>query len=98
MLGALKVNEQKKTTESQRRPIRCIVVSDKMTKSRVAVLERLVKHPVVGKYMKRSTRLMFHDETNETHEGDVVLIKPCRPMSARKKFELVSVLRKRKGT
>jgi small subunit ribosomal protein S17 len=98
MLGALKVNEQKKTTESHRRPVRCIVVSDKMTKSRVAVVERLVKHPIVEKYMKRSTRVMFHDEANETQEGDVVLIKPCRPLSARKKFELVSVLRKRKGT
>ena len=74
------------------RPIRCVVVSDKMAKSRVAKVERLVKDIHVGKYVKRSTRIMFHDEKNESKLGDTVLIKTCRPLSAKKRFELASVV------
>ena len=74
--------------------IRCVVTSDKMTKSRVGVVERLVKHPIAGKYVRRRTKLMFHDDTNQTHVGDEVIVCPSRPMSARKKFTLVRVVRK----
>ena len=82
--------ETKKTVKE----IRCVVTSDKMAKSRVGVVERLVKHPVAGKYLRRRTKLMFHDDTNQTHVGDEVIVRPSRPMSAKKKFTLVRVVRK----
>lgn len=80
------------------RPLMVTVVSDKMSASRVAVLESLVMHPRAHKHVKRSTRLMFHDPKNETQVGDKVLISPCRPMSARKRFQLVRVVEKNKNT
>jgi len=82
--------ETKKTIKE----VRCVVTSDKMTKSRVGVVERLVKHPLAGKYVRRRTKLMFHDDTNQTKVGDEVIVRPSRPMSARKKFTLVRVVRK----
>jgi small subunit ribosomal protein S17 len=82
--------EAKKTVKE----VRCVVTSDKMTKSRVGVVERLVKHPLAGKYIRRRTKLMFHDDTNQTRVGDEVIVRPSRPMSARKKFTLVRVVRK----
>ena len=68
------------------------VVSDKMDKTITALVERVVKHPVYGKYIKRSTKMMAHDEQNTCHEGDVVAITSCRPMSKNKTFKLVQVL------
>jgi len=82
--------EEKKTVKE----VRCVVTSDKMTKSRVGVVERLVKHPLAGKYIRRRTKLMFHDDTNQTRVGDEVIVRPSRPMSAMKKFTLVRVVRK----
>lgn len=75
------------------RPIRCVVTSDKMDKSRVGTVEHLVKHPHVGKYMRRRSKIMFHDEQNTTRIGDEVLITQTRPLSARKKFQLLEVVR-----
>lgn len=68
------------------------VVSDKMDKTITVLVERVVKHPVYGKYIKRSTKMMAHDELNTCHEGDVVAITSCRPMSKNKTFKLVQVL------
>ncbi len=68
------------------------VVSNKMDKSIVVLVERVVKHPVYGKYIKRSTKFMAHDENNICQEGDVVSITSCRPFSKRKTFRLVDVL------
>jgi small subunit ribosomal protein S17 len=68
------------------------VVSNKMNKSITVLVERVVKHPVYGKYIKRSTKMMAHDEMNECHEGDIVAITSCRPMSKNKAFRLVQVL------
>jgi small subunit ribosomal protein S17 len=68
------------------------VVSNKMDKSATVLVERMVKHPMYGKYVKRSTKLMVHDEQNVCQEGDVVTIASCRPMSKRKAFKLVSVI------
>lgn len=82
--------ETKKTIKE----VRCVVTSDKMTKTRVGVVERLVKHPTFGKYVRRRTKLMFHDDTNQTRVGDEVIVRPSRPMSARKKFTLVRVVQK----
>jgi small subunit ribosomal protein S17 len=68
------------------------VVSDKMDKTVAVSVERLVKHPVYGKYIRRTTKLLAHDENNECKEGDTVSIKPCRPMSRRKSWVLVRVV------
>ncbi len=68
------------------------VVSNKMDKTITVLVERVVKHPVYGKYIKRSTKMMAHDEENSCQEGDVVAITSCRPMSKHKTFKLVQVL------
>ena len=69
-----------------------VVSSDRMNKSRVAVVERTVKHSQYGKYIKRKFKVMFHDEENKSKVGDKVLIAPSRPMSARKRYSLMSVV------
>lgn len=84
------------TTEKKRKTRRCVVVSDRMDKSRVGADVRTIKHPVVGKYVKRTSRIMFHDEQNETSVGDEVLVAECAPKSAKKNFEFVSLVAKAK--
>lgn len=78
--------------ESKLRTISGRVVSNKMDKTITVLVERVVKHPVYGKYIKRSTKMMAHDEQNICQEGDVVSITSCRPMSKNKSFRLVQVL------
>ncbi|RKG32277.1 30S ribosomal protein S17 [Acinetobacter tianfuensis] len=68
------------------------VVSDKMDKSIVVLIERRVQHPLYGKLIRRSTKLHAHDENNTAKLGDVVTIKECRPMSKTKSWTLVSVI------
>ena len=68
------------------------VVSNKMDKTITVLVERVVKHPVYGKYIKRSSKLMAHDEQNVCQEGDLVSIASCRPLSKHKTFKLVEVL------
>jgi len=68
------------------------VVSNKMDKTIAVSVERLVKHPTYGKYIRRTTKLLAHDEKNECREGDMVAIAPCRPLSRRKSWTLVRVL------
>lgn len=70
------------------------VVSNKMDKSVTVMIERLVKHQVYGKYIRRSTKLHVHDETNQCHEGDLVTIRQCRPISKTKSWMLVEVVEK----
>ena len=68
------------------------VVSDKMDKSIVVLLERQVKHPMYGKFVKRSKKYHVHDENNECREGDVVMFKECRPLSKTKHWTLIKVV------
>jgi small subunit ribosomal protein S17 len=68
------------------------VVSNKMNKTIAVSIERVVRHPTYGKYVRRTTRLLAHDETNQAREGDTVSIAPCRPLSRRKSWRLVAVL------
>jgi len=68
------------------------VVSDKMDKTITVLVERLVKFPIYGKYVKRSTKFLAHDELNTAKDGDMVLITSCRPFSKNKTYKLVSVL------
>jgi len=68
------------------------VISNKMDKTASVLVERLVKHPVYGKYVKRSTKFLVHDESNQCQQGDLVSITSCRPISKRKTFKLVEVI------
>ena len=67
------------------------VVSDKMDKTITVLVERKVKHPVYGKYVKRSTKLHAHDEQNECQSGDLVTIKETSPYSKSKTWALVKI-------
>jgi len=68
------------------------VVSDKMDKTIAVMVERVVRHETYGKYLRRSTKLLAHDESNAAHEGDTVTITPCRPLSRRKSWRLLAVI------
>ena len=68
------------------------VTSNKMDKTITVAIERLVKHPVYGKYVRRTTKLHAHDENNECREGDLVTVKQCRPLSKTKSWMLVAVV------
>lgn len=72
------------------------VVSAKMEKSIIVTIERKIKHPFYGKFMKRSTRLVAHDETNSAGIGDVVKIMETRPLSKTKRWRLVEIIEKAK--
>ena len=72
------------------------VISDKMDKSIVVAIERFVKHPIYGKFIKRTTKVHAHDENNECGLGDTVEIRECRPLSKTKSWTLVKVLEKAK--
>ena len=81
-------------SESNTRTLQAKVISAKMDKSIVVAIERKVKHPLYGKFMKRTTKLHAHDETNQCSEGDVVLISECLPLSKTKSWTLVEIVRK----
>ena len=68
------------------------VVSDKMDKSIVVLVERKVKHPLYGKYVKRSSKLHAHDEANECKIGDLVTVAESRPYSKTKTWKLVNIV------
>jgi small subunit ribosomal protein S17 len=71
-----------------------VVTSDKMNKTRRVEIQRLVKHPRYGKYIKRRTICKTHDENNESHAGDTVEIMETRPLSKTKRWRLVRVVTK----
>ncbi|MDA1193607.1 MAG: 30S ribosomal protein S17 [Planctomycetota bacterium] len=77
----------------QRRVVTGRVVSDKMEKTITVREDRLVKHPLYGKYVRRATTYKAHDEAGTAHTGDVVEITPCRPLSKTKSWRLVRVVR-----
>ena len=68
------------------------VVSNKADKTITVAVERSVKHPLYGKYVRKTTKLHAHDETNECHEGDLVAVVETRPLSRTKHFRLVEVI------
>ena len=81
-------------TEQTFRTVQGRVVSNKMEKSITVAVERKVKHPIYGKFIKRTTKLHAHDETNQCNEGDVVTIRECRPLSKSKNWMLVEIVTK----
>ena len=70
------------------------VVSNKMDKTITVVIERQVRHPLYGKFIRRRTKLHAHDENNDCSEGDLVMIQECRPLSRTKSWRLLKVLEK----
>lgn len=68
------------------------VVSNKMDKSITVLIERRVKHPKYGKFVRKSSKIHAHDDGNQCHEGDVVTIEECRPISKTKAWRLVEVV------
>lgn len=72
------------------------VVSDKMEKTRVIKVENYFKHPLYGKFIKKTSKFMAHDKANESHVGDIVTIMETRPLSRRKRWRLVEIIEKAK--
>ncbi len=68
------------------------VISSKMDKTATVLIERKVKHPIYGKYIRRSTKLHVHDADNVCQEGDTVTIQQCRPLSKTKSWQLVDIV------
>ena len=75
-----------------RRTLTGRVVSNKMQKTIAVEIERLIRHPTYGKFIRRTTRVLAHDENGESRTGDTVTITPCRPLSRRKSWRLLKVL------
>jgi len=70
------------------------VVSNAMDKTITLVVERRVKHPLYGKFIRRSTKIHAHDEANECNPGDVVTVEQCRPLSKTKSWRVLDILEK----
>ena len=88
-------NQAKQVEARRRRPNRTgVVVSNKMEKSVVVKVERMVTHPIYKRTMRRSTKLMAHDETNQCGIGDQVVIEESRPLSRKKRWVVKKVLRR----
>ena len=81
-------------TEQSSRTVQGRVVSNKMDKTITVAVERKVKHPIYGKFIKRTTKLHAHDETNQCNTGAVVTVRECRPMSKSKNWMLVDIVTK----
>ena len=88
------MNEEKTVTieAGVRRAVRGSVISARMDKSITVLVVRQFKPPLYKKYIRRSTRLHAHDESNDCREGDIVLIEECRPLSKMKSWRLIRVL------
>jgi small subunit ribosomal protein S17 len=80
------------TTQEIKRTKTGRVVSNKMDKSVTVLLERQIKHALYGKYIKRSTKVLAHDEENSCGEGDKVMIAECRPLSKSKSWRVIEIL------
>jgi small subunit ribosomal protein S17 len=88
------MNDTKTEAAKPERTLTGRVTSSKMDKTIAVEIERLVKHPKYGKYIRRTTKLLAHDENRECKEGDTVSIAPCRPLSRRKSHRLVRVIQR----
>jgi small subunit ribosomal protein S17 len=85
------------TTTAALKTVEGRVVSNKMNKTVTILVERLVKHALYGKYIRRSTKLHAHDEDNACNEGDIVRVTECRPMSKTKNWRVVEVVNRAAG-
>ena len=73
-----------------------VVISDKMNKSRVIAVKRYLQHPLYGKFIRKTSKFMVHDDNNESRVGDVIKVMETRPLSKRKRWRLVEIVRKAK--
>jgi small subunit ribosomal protein S17 len=89
------MTEQKAVEQvNDQRTITGTVVSNKMNKTIVVQIERKVKHPLYGKYVRRFSKMYAHDEDNSCQMGDVVIIQQTRPLSRLKRWKLVEILKR----
>ena len=79
-------------TQKLKRTLEGTVVSDKMDKTVVVSVQRLTPHPLYGRVLRRTNKYKAHDETNDCHQGDRVMITECRPLSRDKSWRVVRVL------
>lgn len=91
------MSEEKKTEGKVRRTVVGRVVSDKMDKTVSVAIERLIKHPMYGKYIRRTSKVLAHDANNECKAGDRVSISECRPQSKHKSWQVVDILERAPG-
>ncbi len=91
-VAAADATEAKAAESSKLRTVTGRVVSNKMDKTAAVAVERLIKHPMYGKYIRRTTKILAHDEQNECQIGDTVEIAECRPVSKRKSWRVVNVV------
>jgi small subunit ribosomal protein S17 len=87
--------EQREKDAKDQKTLRTLtgeVVSNKMDKTASVSISRVVKHPLYGKYIRRTTKVLAHDEENACNKGDVVSIAECRPISKRKAWRVVEIL------
>jgi small subunit ribosomal protein S17 len=89
--------DAKKVETKGQRTVVGRVISDKMDKTVSVAIERLIKHPVYGKYIRRTTKVLAHDENNECKSGDRVTISECRPVSKHKAWQVVNVVQRAPG-
>lgn len=89
--------EAKKVAMKGRRTVVGRVISNKMDKTVSVSIERLIKHPIYGKYIRRTTKVLAHDENNECKSGDRVTISECRPVSKHKAWQVVNVVQRAPG-
>lgn len=87
---------EKRVVKSHKRILQGKVTSNKPDKTIIVAVQRQVAHPLYKKYYKRTNRFMAHDETNQCNEGDIVRIRETRPLSARKRWELVEIVERAK--
>lgn len=87
-------SEQAVAGTKGRRTMTGRVVSTKMQKTVSVAVERVVRHPVFGKYIRRTTKLLAHDEDNSCREGDLVSIVECRPISRHKSWRVAGILKR----
>jgi len=85
--------EKKETNKKQRVGV---VSSNKMEKTITVSVERKLRHPIYGKFVKKSKKFVAHDENNECNEGDIVKIIESRPLSRRKRWRLVEIIERAK--
>jgi small subunit ribosomal protein S17 len=88
------MTDKAKDQTSSARTAEGVVVSNKADKTISVLVERRIKHPLYGKYIRKSTKFSAHDEKNECGEGDTVVIEECRPLSKNKSWRLVEVVGK----
>jgi small subunit ribosomal protein S17 len=86
------MNEVAATEETKLRTVQGRVTSNKMDKTVTIIIERLVKHALYGKYIRRSTKLHAHDADNACKEGDIVRVAECRPLSKTKNWRVVEIV------